>query len=95
MAGLYLIENGKADFNVVSGLASNGYGDYSPVEYSLTSALMTEVVMTKIFLLNVLGSTEPRAPHGLAPIAIGLGVNLDLHYQNTDTGDEHLGQSCA
>ena len=73
---LYLIASGKADFNVSSGFASNGYGAHSPGGYSLLAALITEVVMTMMFLLIILGSTDKRAPQGFAPIAIGLGLTL-------------------
>ncbi|MDD5034496.1 MAG: aquaporin Z [Methylococcaceae bacterium] len=73
---LYLIASGKADFNVSAGFASNGYGAHSPGGYSLLAALITEVVMTMTFLVIILGSTDPRAPQGFAPIAIGLGLTL-------------------
>src|SRR5512137_1554110 len=73
---LYLIASGKAGFNVTTGFASNGYGDHSPGGYSLLAALVTEVVMTMMFLLIILGSTDKRAPQGFAPIAIGLGLTL-------------------
>ncbi|MDD5578625.1 MAG: aquaporin Z [Methylobacter sp.] len=73
---LYLIASGKAGFNVSAGFASNGYGDHSPGGYSLRAALVTEVVMTMMFLLIILGSTDIRAPKGFAPIAIGLGLTL-------------------
>jgi aquaporin Z len=73
---LYLIASGKADFNVSAGFASNGYGAHSPGGYSLLAALITEVVMTMMFLLIILGSTDKRAPQGIAPIAIGLGLTL-------------------
>jgi aquaporin Z len=73
---LYLIATGKADFNVSAGFASNGYGVHSPGGYSLLAALITEVVMTMMFLLIILGSTDKRAPQGFAPIAIGLGLTL-------------------
>lgn len=75
-AVLYLIASGKADFNVSSGFASNGYGAHSPGGYSIVAALVTEVVMTMMFLLIILGSTDKRAPQGFAPIAIGLGLTL-------------------
>lgn len=75
-AVLYLIASGKSDFNVSSGFASNGYGAHSPGGYSLLAALITEVVMTMMFLLIILGSTDKRAPQGFAPIAIGLGLTL-------------------
>ena len=73
---LYLIASGKADFNLSAGFASNGYGAHSPGGYSLLAALITEVVMTMMFLLIILGSTDKRAPQGFAPIAIGLGLTL-------------------
>ena len=73
---LYLIASGKADFNVSAGFASNGYGAHSPGGYSLLAALITEVVMTMMFLLIILGSTDKRAPAGFAPIAIGLSLTL-------------------
>lgn len=73
---LYLIASGKAGFDVSAGFASNGYGEHSPGGYSLLSALITEVVMTMMFLLIILGATDARAPQGLAPIAIGLGLTL-------------------
>ncbi|MGZ8162649.1 MAG: aquaporin Z [Methylobacter sp.] len=73
---LYLIASGKAGFDVSAGFASNGYGVHSPGGYSLPAALVTEVVMTMMFLLIILGSTDIRAPQGFAPIAIGLGLTL-------------------
>ena len=73
---LFLIASGKADFNVSAGFAANGYGAHSPGQYSLLAALITEVVMTMIFLLIILGSTDKRAPQGFAPLAIGLGLTL-------------------
>lgn len=73
---LYLIATGKPGFDITAGFASNGYGIHSPGGYSLTAALITEVVMTAMFLLIILGSTDKRAPQGLAPIAIGLGLTL-------------------
>jgi aquaporin Z len=73
---LYIIASGKAGFNLSAGFASNGYGAHSPGGYSLLAALVTEVVMTMMFLLIILGSTDKRAPQGFAPIAIGLGLTL-------------------
>jgi aquaporin Z len=73
---LFCIANGKPGFNVHAGFASNGYGAHSPGGYSLVSAFITEVVMTMMFLLIILGVTDKRAPQGLAPIAIGLGLTL-------------------
>ncbi|WEJ09172.1 aquaporin Z [Sinorhizobium prairiense] len=74
-AVLYVIASGKADFQLGS-FAANGYGEHSPGGYSLTAALVTEVVMTAFFLLIILGSTHGRVPVGFAPIAIGLGLTL-------------------
>ncbi len=73
---LYVIASGKAGFKVSAGFASNGYGAHSPGGYSLTAALVTEVVMTAMFLLIILGATDKRAPQGFAPLAIGLGLTL-------------------
>ena len=73
---LFLIASGKAGFDVTAGFASNGYGEHSPGGYSLLSALVTEVVMTMLFLIVILGSTDSRAPKGMAPIAIGLCLTL-------------------
>lgn len=75
-AVLYTIATGQTGFDVAAGFASNGYGDHSPGGYSLTAALVTEVVMTLMFLLIILGATDKRAPQGFAPIAIGLGLTL-------------------
>jgi len=73
---LFLIASGKPGFDASAGFASNGFGDHSPGGYSLVSAMVTEVVMTMMFLLVILGSTDKRAPQGLAPIAIGLCLTL-------------------
>jgi aquaporin Z len=73
---LYLIASGKAGFDISAGFASNGYGAHSPGGYSLLAALITEVVMTMMFLLIILGATDQRAPQGFAPLAIGLGLTL-------------------
>ena len=74
---LYLIASGKADFDLQnSRLAANGYGVHSPGEYSLLAGFVTEVVMTFMFLMIILGATDDRAPSGFAPIAIGLGLTL-------------------
>jgi aquaporin Z len=74
-AVLYLIASGQAGFET-AGFASNGYGEHSPGGYSMVSALLTEVVMTFMFLIIILGATDGRAPAGLAPVAIGLGLTL-------------------
>lgn len=73
---LYLIVSGKSDFTSVGGFASNGYGEASPGGYSLTSALIIEVLLTFFFLIIILGSTTKRVPAGFAPIAIGLALTL-------------------
>lgn len=74
---LYIIATGQAGFDVVqSGFAANGYGEHSPGKYALGAALVCEIVMTLMFLLIILGSTDSRAPAGFAPIAIGLGLTL-------------------
>jgi aquaporin Z len=73
---LYLIASGQAGFDVTAGFASNGYGEHSPGGYTLTAALITEIVMTMMFILVILGATDKRAPQGMAPIAIGLCLTL-------------------
>jgi len=73
---LYLIASGKAGFDVTAGFAANGFGEHSPGGYSLVSAAITEVVMTMMFLIVILGATDKRAPAGMAPIAIGLCLTL-------------------
>ena len=73
---LYVIASGAPGFDVAAGFASNGYGEHSPGGYSLTAALVCEVVMTMFFLIVILGATDRRAPAGLAPIAIGLALTL-------------------
>ncbi|MFN4203364.1 MAG: aquaporin Z [Tabrizicola sp.] len=75
-AVLYVIVAGKADFAGVGGFASNGYGAASPGRFGMTSALVTEVVMTAFFLIVILGATSKTAPAGFAPIAIGLCLTL-------------------
>jgi len=70
------IASGAPGFDLAGGLASNGYGDHSPGGYSMQSGFVTEVVMTLMFLIIILGSTDGRAPVGFAPIAIGLGLTL-------------------
>ena len=74
-AVLYVIATGKAGAEI-GGFASNGYGENSPGKYNMTAALVSEVVMTFMFVVIILGATDPRAPAGFAPIAIGLGLTL-------------------
>ena len=73
---LYLIASGKADFSTAGGFASNGYGEHSPGGYSMTAALVCEVVLTAMFLVVILGVTHKNAPAGFAPLAIGLALTL-------------------
>src|SRR5215468_8966112 len=75
-AVLYLIASGKADFSLAAGFASNGYDQHSPGGYSLLAAFVTEVVMTFMFLIVILGATHTRAPVGFAGMAIGLALTL-------------------
>ena len=73
---LYVIASGKDGFSTAGGFASNGYGAHSPGGYSLPACIVAEIVLTFFFLMIILGSTDKRAPQGLAPIAIGLGLTL-------------------
>jgi aquaporin Z len=75
-AVLFVIASGTEGFDVTRGFASNGFGAHSPGGYSLTAALVTEVVMTAFFLLVILGATDKRAPAGFAPLAIGMALTL-------------------
>jgi len=74
---LSLIASGKPGFDLIaSGLATNGYGEHSPGHYALPAAFICEIIMTAFFLFVILGSTDQRAPVGLAPVAIGLCLTL-------------------
>jgi len=73
---LYFIASGKPGFELAGGLASNGYGEHSPGQYSLGAGFVSEVVMTAMFILIIMGATDSRAPAGFAPIAIGLALTL-------------------
>ena len=76
-AVLYVIANGQAGFDAASsGFAANGYGEHSPHGYSLLAGLVTEIVMTFMFLMVILGATHKRAPAGFAGLAIGLALTL-------------------
>jgi aquaporin Z len=75
-AVLFVIASGQEGFSIAGGFASNGYGDLSPGGYSLSAALVTEVVLTMVFLFVIMGATDKRAPAGFAPIAIGLCLTL-------------------
>ncbi|PKA71830.1 LOW QUALITY PROTEIN: aquaporin Z [Pseudomonas baetica] len=70
------IASGKEGFDIAAGLASNGYGEHSPGKYSMAAGFVTELVMTAMFVIIILGATDKRAPPGLAPIAIGLALTL-------------------
>ena len=78
---LFVIASGASGFDVSAGFASNGFGEHSPGGYSLQAALVTEIVMTAMFLLVILGATDLRAPAGMAPVAIGLCLTL-IHLIN-------------
>ncbi|HYK89904.1 MAG TPA: aquaporin Z [Acidobacteriota bacterium] len=73
---LFVIASGKAGFNLSAGFAANGYAEHSPGGYGLGAAFLCELVMTFMFLMIIMGSTDRRAPQGFAPIAIGLGLTL-------------------
>jgi aquaporin Z len=73
---LYLIASGQEGFKLSDGFASNGFGDHSPGKFTMGAALITEVVMTMMFLFVILGATAKRAPQGFAPVAIGLCLTL-------------------
>jgi aquaporin Z len=73
---LYVIASGQSGFDVGAGFASNGYGEHSPGKYSLQAAVVTEVVLTFMFLIVILGATHARAPVGFAGLAIGLALTL-------------------
>ena len=75
-AVLYFIASGAAGFDLADGFAANGYGEHSPGGYSLSAGFVAEFVLTFMFLFIILGATDERAPAGLAPIAIGLGLTL-------------------
>ena len=72
---LYVIASGAPGFEA-GGFASNGYGELSPGGYSMTAALVAEIVLTAGFLIVILGATSKKAPAGFAPIAIGLALTL-------------------
>jgi aquaporin Z len=75
---IWLIASGNSDFTLSGSnpLATNGFGEHSPGGYSLVSCFITEVVMTFMFLMIIMGATDLRAPAGFAPIPIGLGLTL-------------------
>ena len=69
-----MIASGAAGFDVSKGFASNGHEAHSPGRYSLLACMVTEVVMTAMFLFIIMGSTHGKAPAGFAPLAIGLAL---------------------
>jgi aquaporin Z len=74
---LYVIASGAPGFSIAGGFASNGYGEHSPGGYSLLAGLVIEIVLTAVFLVVIMGSTDKRGvPAGFAPIAIGLALTL-------------------
>lgn len=75
-AVLYVIASGASGFSTAGGFAANGFGEHSPGGYSMTAALVAEVVLTFFFLMIILGATDSRAPAGFAPIPIGLALTL-------------------
>jgi aquaporin Z len=75
-AVLYVIASGAPGFDLANGFAANGYGEHSPGHYGLFAALVSEIVLTMMFLFIIMGATHGKAPVGFAPIAIGLGLTL-------------------
>jgi aquaporin Z len=74
---LYLIASGAPGFSLAGGFACNGFAEHSPGGYSMTAALVTEVVLTFMFLVIILGATHAhKSPPGFAPIPIGLALTL-------------------
>jgi aquaporin Z len=73
---LYAIASGSPGFDIAKGFAANGFGDHSPGKYALGACLLTEVVLTMMFLFVIMGATHGKAPAGFAPIAIGLALTL-------------------
>lgn len=75
---LYFIASGKEGFTLADGFACNGFGEHSPGQYSMAACFVAEMVLTLMFVMIIMGATDRRAPAGLAPIAIGLGLTLIL-----------------
>jgi len=73
---LFVIASGRPGFNIANGFALNGYGEHSPLGYSMLAALFTEIVMTMFFMIVILGATDTRAPQEFAPLAIGVCLTL-------------------
>jgi len=75
-AVIYMVAGGKEGWTATGNMAANGFGEHSPGGYSLLAVLITEIVLTFIFLLVILGSTDDRAPKGFAGLSIGLTLTL-------------------
>lgn len=73
---IYVIASGKDGWSATGNMAANGYGEHSPGGYSLVAVLLAEVILTAVFLLVILGSTDDRAPKGFAGLSIGLTLTL-------------------
>ena len=73
---LYVIAGNGPDFDLAKGFAANGYGEHSPGKYGLPAALISETVLTMMFVFVIMGATHGKAPAGFAPIAIGLALTL-------------------
>ena len=90
---LLFIAGGNGTDPLAGGLASNGFGDHSPGNYSMAAGFVCETVMTAIFLFVIMGATDKRAPSGFAPLAIGLTLTL-IHLISIP-GDQYVGESGA
>lgn len=75
-AVLFVVASGQPAFTLADGFAANGFGAHSPGGYSMTAALVVEIVLTAVFVAVILGATSPGAPKGFAPLAIGLTLTL-------------------
>ena len=72
---LYYIASGLAGYNIdTNGLGQNGFGEHSPMKYSLAAGFTAEVILTFIFILVIAGSTSSKAPAGFAGIPIGIAL---------------------
>ena len=78
IAGLviYFVARGKPGFTATGNMAANGFGAHSPDHYSLGAVILAEIVLTAMFLLVILGSTDERSPKGFAGVTIGLALAL-------------------
>ena len=92
-AVLFAIASGKESFSLSNGFAANGYGEHSPDGYSLLACLVAEVVLTFMFLMIILGATDPRAPQGFAPACHRPWADADS--PGGHPGDEFVGEPGA